>query len=112
MNKPDIMDCPGAWYGWQPKVGECGEQGHVIVDPEKIQAALAWLGRRFWVGATKLTEDKGVSIQLALRIKRRAEWLPHQSVTVGNPGCANCGVNYRVKGETLCIVCKQEGRGA
>ena len=71
MKGANIIECPGAWYGWQPRLGpdrvNSYADGHVIVDPRRIVDAVRWLSRRFSVGSTKLTEDKGICINLNLR---------------------------------------------
>jgi len=29
--KADLMDCPGAWYGWQPKSGDFSGWGQLVL---------------------------------------------------------------------------------
>lgn len=62
----DIIDCPGAWYGNQPKAEWAG-QGHVVIDPAKTLEALQWLKRRFLVSVRNVTEDKGLMIDLRIK---------------------------------------------
>lgn len=64
--KADLMDCPGAWYGWQPKA-DCSGCGHVVIDPKDTIAALAWLKRRYWVAPRNTTTDGGLLIDLQIR---------------------------------------------
>lgn len=61
------MDCPGAWYGWQPKAGDCSGCGHIVIDPVNVKEALTWLNRRYWTKVRNVTTDSGLMIDLQIR---------------------------------------------
>lgn len=68
----DLMDCPGAWYGWQPKAGDFSGCGHIVIDPKDTIPALQWLKRRYWTSPRNTTTDGGLMIDLQIRPVQQA----------------------------------------
>lgn len=66
MKTIDLMECPGAWYGTNPKP-EYANQGHLVIDPAQVRSALKWLNRRCFVGSISVTTDQGLFIRITPR---------------------------------------------
>lgn len=70
MRQNITQNIPGGWYGNDP--GTWGQNypnqkhGNVIVDPEQLPQALAWLKRRATVTCTRIVDD-GIGITYELK---------------------------------------------